>query len=692
MLALCATCLVSLAGAETITRIDSWPGYERHPLRQVAAAASNAYLTTIDGLQIFDCSNPAQPESMSFLPLYETWEYPTDIHCLTESNRLAIGVGVSYGTYTNCIKGIDISNPQDPLYAWKGPLFHRPNQVSQHGPKVYSSHNLSGLSVSTWGSAGDPSTPAQVTNAMGRVAVKGSRLYVPTTGGFQVFNYSNEAFLGTFSMGYDGRALAVDDGLYVYLITEDGLHVVDAAFPAAMSEIGFLPLASGNYDPTDIHLTGHHACMTFDNTNLFMMVSVTNPASPSIRGTYPFPGPVQYMDVDGEFAYVLAADDLFGPLDLHILDLTDPMDITETNRLYAHGTANQLALGSGVLFLADGQNGLCVLDTGSSAMSMLGQLPGTANSVAADGSQVYAAIFDGIFDTLYAYDASVPDTPVAITNLSLFSPAAHLAVSTDFVCWIGDYGMTLSVADRTPPLTNHRQKYLSDVQALDVVDDLYALVADNVWTSINLLVIDLQDSSLQILTNYAASAPIVDVAGQMDAFRTNAFLALTNGMEVLDLSHSSHFSVTASWAAPAGQIPQCISVDGDRIALASTNHLWILDATQLNDGNPVIVETAIDYAVSQMVLSGDRLYAAARANGVTVYQIGGGTILPSLQLTVESATQIELDWSDAGTGWQVQQNEALTNASGWITLPGTETITVTNLDTSMSNGFFRLIQ
>ncbi len=692
-LALCLTSFGHIAEAEPITPVDSWPGYDRHPLRQVAAAASNAYVTTSDGLQIFDLGDPEHPASLSFIGLFDYQESPTDIHLLSESNRLAIGVYVS-SSPTKRIKGIDVSNPQDPQHVWTGSLHHTPNQVYQHGEKVYSSHNLNGLSVSYWGTAGSPAPV--ITNAWGRVVVLGTRLYVPTDSGFRVYNALHEdELLGSFTAGAAGHALAVDDALYVYLAAHDGLHVVSAGNPAAMPEAGFLPLDPGDYEPTDIRLIGDHACMTFANTNVFMMVSTTNPASPSIRGTYPFPGPVQNMAVDGNFAYVLAADVEYGLPDLHILDLSNPMHITETNRLYAHGEAKQLALDSDVLFLADSQNGLCVFNTASPTLTLIGQIAGTVNSVAADNGQVYASLYNGMFDMLYVYDVTDPETPVAVTNQLLFSPAVKIAVSPDFVCWTGDYGMTLSVADRNPQLTNVRQKYLSDIVSLDVVGDAYALVVDNVmWPTPNasLAIIALQDPSLQTLTNYTAAAPIVDVVGMMDAFRTNAILAITNGLEVLDLSDSAHFPVIASWTAPTGQIPRYLCVEGDRIALASTNQLWILDATQLNVGDPVLAETVIDHTVTKMALSGDLLYAAAGEEGVMVYRIGGGTILPSLQLTLQSPSQIELNWSEAGPGWQLQHNESLTNTSGWITLPGTELMTVTNLDTDVPCRFFRLIQ
>lgn len=685
---LCAIIYSGLSLAEPLTLTASWLDYSRHLPKHLSFAASNAYIATSDGLQIFDLSDPEHPESLSFTPLYETWEFPTDIHFLSESNRLAIGTGVSYGIHAEQVKGIDVSNLQNPQYVWAGLLHHRANQVYQHGAKVYSSHNLRGLSVSTWGVAGYGSIPPTISKAFGRVAVSGARLYVPSDTGFSIFQDYNEAWLGSFNAGAEGHALAVDDD-DVYLAAADGLHVVDATAPAAMSETGFLPLPSGQYDPTDIRLTEDYACMIFSNTNLFMMVDRTIPASPTIAGTFEFPGPVRSIAVDEGFAYILAADQPYGSSDLRILDLSNPSNIPETNRLYAHGAANDLAIDGQHIFLADAGNGLCVFNMESSNLSLVGHHPGQFVSIAADSNRVYASSFGGIS----LYDVTSPEMPLSITNLS--EPALYIEVGDNFVYWIGGYGMPeLVVAEKNDQLTElHRLWWIdgiSQVQAFDMVNDLYALIVED--SVGNMVVIDVQDSSMPILTNYYASAPIVDVAGQLDAVQTNALMATTNGLEVLDLSDSTLFSVTASWTAPSGQVPQNICADGERIALASSTHLWILDATQLNSGDPLIAETGVDHTISQISISGDLLYVAAGADGVMVYRIGEDTIQPTLYLTVESPTQIQLDWSDAGTGWQVQQKESLSVSNGWISLPDTESITTTNLDTALPCQFFRLKQ
>lgn len=674
--------------AGSINRIDSWPGYVRHLPQQVYVASSNAYFTTHEGIQIFDLGDPAHPVSLSFFPLFEYWEYPTDIQYLAANHTLAIGVGVSFGTYTSQVKGIDVSDLQDPQLVWIGSLYHRPNQIYHDGQKVYSSHNMNGVTISVWGAAGYGSRPSPITNATGRVALSETELYVPTPTGFQIFNAVNNAYLGTFNAGAAGNALAVD-GLQVMLAAEDGLHIVDVAAAAAPVQIGHLPLPAEQYNPTGIQLTDNHACLIFSETNLFMTVDIGTPESPVVSGTYEFAGSTRSMSVDNDRAYILAADQIYGSSDLQVLSMANPAEIILLDRLYAHGSAGSIAAGTNMLFLADGQNGLCIFDTESSALSIIGRHSGELSALAADSNRIYAGNLSGFS----VFDITIPEAPVSVTNL--YDPVLYFAVGDEHVYRIGGYGMPeLVISDKSDSLNELHHLYwiegVNQIRAFDMVRDCYALLVDDFEG--NMVVIDVQDPALPILTNYYASAPIMGVAGRIDSGGTNALLATTNGVEVLDMSQSPHFSVVGSWDSPEGSIPRWICVDGDRIAVASSDHLWVLDTSQFNSGDPLIAETAISHPVSHMLLNGDRLYVAAGPEGLMMYQIGGDPAAPELHITLSISNQIELDWNAIGTGWQLQQKQDLSISNGWSTLPGSESITATNLEAVLPHQFFRLIQ
>ena len=291
------------------------------------------------------------------------------------------------------------------------------------------------------------------------------------------------------------------------------------------------------------------------------------------------------------------------------------------------------------------------------------------------------------------YDLSVPENPVLVTNS--WDPAWHLEAGGDYLYRIGGYGMpTLVITD---PGNNFAEidslpwiDGITQLSSFSLAGNQFALLADEGQG--NMVVIDLQTTGLPSITNYMTDAKIVDVVGRVDVTGTNAFLATTNGLEILDLSDPSQITVIAEWDCPPGFLPKRICVDGNRIGLASTNHLWILDIDELGGSDPVIAETAITNSFGDMILSGNHLYAAAGVDGVLVYQIGSAPSQPTLFIADTPPGQVTLEWSAAGTGWWLQQSATPVDPEGWETLAGSDTITGTNFPQTVPARFFRLKQ
>ena len=259
---------VNMASAEVITQAGSWPGYPRHSPSQVSGDGTNACLVGYDGLQIIDLSNPSAPQAHSFLPCFAPFtETPTDIDLQSESNRVCIGVRISYlGNYIYTLKGIDLSDLANPVHVWNGSLNHPPNQVCMDGNLTYSSHNLGGLSVSTWGVVGYGNSVSSVTNASGRVVCSGDRLYVPTLSGFQMFSKATRALLGTFDAGAETKALSVSEN-HAYLATMDerwlSLPIRSMDRPTCMSSTSPRPPARRLC----------HACTPQDNPGIWRFMA-----------------------------------------------------------------------------------------------------------------------------------------------------------------------------------------------------------------------------------------------------------------------------------------------------------------------------------------------------------------------------------------------------------------------------------
>lgn len=254
----------------------------------------------------------------------------------------------------------------------------------------------------------------------------------------------------------------------------------------------------------------------------------------------------------------------------------------------------------------------------------------------------------------------------------------------------------LVIADVSNSFAEVETKSRNEIRALSTAGDRFALlvVAASEWEGglVSLEIIDAQATGFPTVTNYTSDAEIVDVAGQMDGSGTNAFLATTNGLEVLDLSNTNNVTPIGQWDCPSGFVPDLICVSGNRIGLASTNHLWIIDRNQLGGGNPVIAETSITNAFSDMILSGNHLYAAAGADGVIVFQIGSAPTQPSLFISNQPPDQVTLEWNAAGAGWLLEQTEEPSNPDSWEVVAGSDAVMHTNLPLAVPAQFFRLKQ
>jgi hypothetical protein len=126
--------------------------------------------------------------------------------------------------------------------------------------------------------------------------------------------------------------------------------------------------------------------------------------------------------------------------------------------------------------------------------------------------------------------------------------------------------------------------------------------------------------------------------------------------------------------------------------LAGKSHLWIIDINELGGSDPVLAETGLTNVLSDMLLEGNNLYAAAGPDGVIVYEIGSNVVAPRLFISSSGPDQVTLEWDSAGTGWLLQRSDEPANADSWAVVPGTDVVTSTNHPKNVPAQFFRLIQ
>lgn len=271
-----------------LSSIDFPPG---NPLRGVSSSGNYAYIIAVDGIHIYDISEPAGPDLEEiYIPEY-----------YVESIIIDDQIGYLYGDSRRiCI--LDLSDPVNPVSMGI----------------LYSSHNFLDLCV-----AGDTSF------SLSRFSTN------PYTARLDVIEFSNlydPSFMGHYYP--PGRVYDVqlyDD--YAYIANGiSGLQVIDISNPE-------YPQLGSHYDNVwgediDIYIDGHFAYLAHEFIGL-KIFDLTNPADPVQIGTYNNMDEINYIFADSPFAYIIAYQSS-APAHLYvsILDISDPSDPFEVNSIH----------------------------------------------------------------------------------------------------------------------------------------------------------------------------------------------------------------------------------------------------------------------------------------------------------------------------------------------------------------------
>lgn len=220
-------------------------------------------------------------------------------------------------------------------------------------------------------------------------------------------------------------------GRILYNAAEFGLALLDITDPLAPHEIGFLQtskdLAPGGPTAVSVTVVGNIAYLAVSGAGLYI-VDVSNPKQPSLLGVFDEPPPGLKSPID-RFVADVAVD----PPYAYILDsgLVRALDISDPKHPKALGSfpvplptfsqgggVRSLAVDGNRLFIADNAAGLLELDaTDPAHFKLVGQLrlPGFASWVVLDQGLVYVADGEGGLFIIQAVQQSsaINGTPVA---------------------------------------------------------------------------------------------------------------------------------------------------------------------------------------------------------------------------------------------------------------------------------------
>ena len=445
--------------------------------RDVAYDGEYLYATHVQGLSIFDVSDPSNPEEIGFI----------------HTTGAARGVVVS-GVYTYVADGsnglviVNISDPVNPTIKGHYDTVSSAQGVTVSGGYAYVADSGNGLVIID---ISDPENPTEeghydtAGSAYG-VAVSGGYAYVAD--GYKSFvivdisdpeNPTEEGHYDTAGYAY---GVAVSGG-YAYVADLDyGLEIIDISDPENPMEEGHYDTAGGSYD---VAVSDDYAYVA-DYNNGLVIIDISNPGNPTEEGHYDTVGSAKDVAVNGGYAYI--ANENKG---IMIVDISDPENPMEEGHYDTAGYAQGVAVSGGYTYVADGSNGLVIIDIndpGNPTMEGHYDTAGSTVSVMVSGGYAYVA--DGN-KGLVIVDISDPGNPQYEGSYDTAGSARDISVSGGHA-YVADGSNGLVIVDISDP-ENPTEEGHYDTEGyaygVAVVED-YAYVADG---SNGLVIVDIND-------------------------------------------------------------------------------------------------------------------------------------------------------------------------------------------------------
>lgn len=366
----------------------------------------------------------------------------------------------------------------------------------------------------------------------------------------------------TGQIGGTVDVIAVQEGLIAAGIGSR-LELLDAATLLPIGRLVMLPSLIN-----DLVLDGNRAFLSLGEGGL-MIVDITDPSNPIITGVFQPGGSVNGVAINGNLAWITAGAD-----GIWVLDVTNPTDPIIVNKIKTGQLAIDVDLSNGRAFLLNNSK-LVILDSGNpTSPQVLAEMDlevqGRRIQVSDDRAFI-AARENGVI----TIDLSDINMPVELGTIATNKAAMGLAVSGK-ICMVADYTAGLAVID-TDALTITGQLDTSGVAMNVVALDGRAWVAD-----------------------YSGGIRQIDMTDPENPIEIQPSFA------------------TVGWV-------NGVSVDNDKIALAGTAGLALLNKQDFDDLPDVKFEVAegnwIDRASVDVLLHGDRAYLIDDQVGLRIYDV-----------------------------------------------------------------------
>ncbi len=514
-------------------------------VQDVAVSGTVAYVAAGSELLVLDVSDPTHPALIGSL----------------KTRGFAEGVAVS-GTIVCLADGpyglrvIDVSKPANPTEIGSAFTRNYAFKVAVAGNYAYVAAAGAGLLIADLTNPAKPAQDATLATpgyAYG-LAVSGNTVYV--AGGWEGLATVDVAvktaprLLGQYKTEGWAKGVTVSGNLAYVAAALSGLLVVDVSSPAAPAEVGSLAVVGG--DAAGVAVAGTIAYVADRNWGL-EAVSLSVPASPAQVGFY---GPLGYADgvtVAGNYAYVAA-----GTYGLRIVDISDPAHPEQVGAYDTQSYAKSVAVVGKYAYVGTAQGagleGLHVVDVSDPArptrVGFLFDGYGTRDMALASGV-VYIADEDG----LWLIDVSDPTAPKTLSHFEPGGVGVDVSGNVAYVARAQQGLITVDVSNPSAPAVIGQLQWPNAGAQHVAVGQGKAFVAD----SGALTVLDVSNPRTPV---WLASYPISGFAEAVTLAGEQVFLAGGGGgLSVIDVSNPASPVLVWSYGTPG--YADSVFVDGD---------------------------------------------------------------------------------------------------------------------------------
>jgi len=374
------------------------------------------------GIQIIDVSNPSSPFEAGYYPLSGN-SGCYDI--IFEGN-----LGYVAGAWQDGLVILDLTDPIHPLRKGSYDTPWTSVNVAKYQNYIYAPDmtDQGGTIVVNVSNPVSPTLSSMLSNsgvAYDGVSIDGTRLYIPSLTGLQIYSLASPAtptLMGEYKSSDPlgcGWGVTIKDGFAYVADWRMGLRIFSCSNPFNLQYQG--RYRNGLEAEGRVGLSGNIVYVGNSYSNVLQMLNVSDKTNPQLVNylNLTVQGGVKDIIVDSGYMYVAAQE-----AGVYIVDVNQPSSPQIKYRFDTDGSAVSITKSGIFLFVADTSGGLKVLNISNPlAPFQVSQITGVGNvtSVAVDGNRLGLGVEGPSFWGIRLYDITNQNSPQARGTNSFWS-------------------------------------------------------------------------------------------------------------------------------------------------------------------------------------------------------------------------------------------------------------------------------